>query len=324
MGSDNPEPGAGHVKILVITILVILVVIISGMFISYRLTRRDLVNIDDRVRAGLPGEYVKLDDGTISYYLKGAAQGEKVVLVHGFSTPKFVWDATVGPLTDAGFRVLAYDHYGRGFSDRPDITYDGDLYTRELLNLLDALDITEPVTLVGYSMGGGNVIGFAANYPHRVKKLILIAPVGNMPEPSGLMKVARLPGVGEWLMSVVYRNGLLAGIKEESANGRGTPGMLENFTEQLRYKGYASALLSTIRNYPMADLSEDYERVGRAGIPVFAIWGTADSVVPFAGAEKASKEIPGLEIFPVEGAEHSVTYAKADVVNKILLDILAR
>lgn len=311
-------------KTILVTILIILVVAVLGLIVSYQLSQSKLLELDDSIRAELPGDFIELEDGVISYYLRGAEQGEKIVLVHGFSTPKFVWDSNVGSLTDAGFRVLAFDHYGRGFSDRPDIIYDTDLYTRELLNLLDALDITEPVTLVGYSMGGGNVIGFAAKYPHRVKQLILIAPIGFMPEPSGVMTLVTLPGIGEWLMNMNYRESLLEGIKKVSNAGNAVPAMLENFTAQLRYKGYIPALLSTMRNYPMADLSEDYEIVGKSDIPVFAIWGTADSVVPFSGAEKAKKAIPDLQLFPVEGAEHSVTYARADVVNEILLDVLAR
>ena len=126
-------------------------------------------------RAKFPGDYVQLEDGVVSYYWKGPENGDIVVLVHGLSTPKFVWDGNVDALAAAGKRVLVYDHYGRGFSDRPDIVYDGDLYVRELSNLLDALHVTQPVNLVGYSMGGGNVIGFAARYPEKVNEILVWA-----------------------------------------------------------------------------------------------------------------------------------------------------
>lgn len=311
-------------KILFVVLVLVVGVVIVGMFVTYQLKQGDSVELDSAARAQLPDSFIELEDGVLSYYLRGPEDGEKVVLVHGFSTPKFVWDNNIDVLTGAGYRVLAYDHYGRGFSDRPKITYDQDLYTRELLNLLDALAITEPVTLIGYSMGGGNVIGFAARYPQRVKKLILIAPVGNMPKPSGLMSLGSLPFIGEWLMNVVYREALLDGIRMDEEAGNGTPHMLQNFSAQLHFKGYTDALLSTLRNYPMADLSADYAKVGALGIPVYAIWGTADSTVPFSGAELAKLEIPHLEVFPVEGAEHSVTYSRADLVNSILLDVLGR
>ena len=154
----------------------------AGTYFYFQFSLKPLT---PEVRATLPGEFIQLEDGVVSYYWKGPEDGDIVVLVHGLSTPKFVWDGNVDALTAAGNRVLVYDHLGRGFSDRPDIVYDGDLYVRELSNLLDGLHVTQPVNLVGYSMGGGNVIGFAARYPERVKKLILIAPAGYIPHLKG-------------------------------------------------------------------------------------------------------------------------------------------
>ena len=274
------------------------------------------------MRAKLPGEFIELEDGVISYYWKGPENGDIVVLVHGLSTPKFVWDGNVDELAAAGHRVLAYDHYGRGFSDRPDIVYDADLYARELLNLLGALQVTQPVSLVGYSMGGGNVIGFASRYPERVKKLILIAPVGFIPRYEGLASMVNVPILGNWLMAMVGKEQVLAEIRRDVDAGLARPDMIEKFEEQFQYRGYLNSILSTMRNYPMYDLSEAYEKVGRLGIPTFAIWGTDDQVVPFSGSEKVQKAIPHISIFPIEGAGHSVTYAETEKVNKILLKLL--
>ncbi|MBW2176020.1 MAG: alpha/beta hydrolase, partial [Deltaproteobacteria bacterium] len=274
------------------------------------------------VRANLPGEFVQLEDGVISYYWKGPENGDIVVLVHGLSTPKFVWDGNVEALTAAGNRVLAYDHYGRGFSDRPDIIYDSDLYARELLNLLVALHVTQPVTLVGYSMGGGNVIGFASRYPERVKKLVLIAPAGYVPEYTGLASLVLVPGLGDWLMAMLGKKNVMADIRREVDAGSARADMVEKFEEQFQYRGYLDSILSTMRYYPMNDLSEEYEKVGRLKIPTYAIWGTDDQVVPFSGSDEVRKAIPHVKILPVKGAGHSVTYARAEQVNEILIELL--
>jgi len=215
-----------------------------------------------------------------------------------------------------------YDHLGRGFSDRPDVVYDGDLYVRELSNLLDALHVTQPVSLVGYSMGGGNVIGFAARYPERVKKLILIAPAGYVPSYEGLAALIFAPGLGEWLMTMLGKKRMLAEIIEAVEAGKARPDMIEKFEEQFQYRGYLDSILSTMRNYPMYDLSEDYENVGRLGIPTYAIWGTADQVVPFSTSENVKTAIPHVKIFPIAGAGHSVTYAESAKVNKLLIKFL--
>ncbi|MBU2647397.1 alpha/beta hydrolase [bacterium] len=300
----------------------IVIVVVLAMFVSYHIAISRLEELTPEVRKNLPGDFVSLSEGTISYYWKGPENGNIVVLVHGFSTPKFVWDRNVDALTAAGNRVLAFDHFGRGFSDRPDVVYDADHYNRELLELLDALGVRTPVNLVGYSMGGGNVVGFAARNPTRVKKLILIAPAGYVPPYTGLAALALTPGLGDWLMAMMGKSTIMKTVQKEVEEGRALPDMIENFEKQLKYRGYLPALLSTMRNYPMSDLSADYEKVGRLGIPAVAIWGTSDSTVPFAGSEKVLKAIPQLVLYPIEGAEHSVTYSRADDVNRILISVL--
>jgi len=301
----------------------LVIVIIVAMFASHLISVGKLEELTDETRKNLPGEFIKLPDGVISYYWKGPKDGPIVVLVHGLSTPKFVWDGNVDELTAAGNRVLAFDHFGRGFSDRPDLTYDAEHYDRELLGLLDALGVNTPVNLVGYSMGGGNVVGFAARHPERVKKLILIAPAGFVPKYTGLASMVLIPGLGDWLSTMLGKNAVLDTIRKEVEEGKARPDMVEQFEKQFRYRGYMPAILSTMRNYPMNDLSEDYKKVGQTNIPTYAIWGTEDSIVPFEGSKKVKQAIPQVKIFPVEGAEHSVTYARAADVNRILIDILS-
>ena len=76
--------------------------------------------LNDTVRANTPGSFVLLSDGYTHYELGGDENGEPVVLVHGFSVPYFIWDPTFDFLTKSGFRVLRYDLFGRGYSDRPE------------------------------------------------------------------------------------------------------------------------------------------------------------------------------------------------------------
>lgn len=299
-----------------------IVVIVIAMVASYQIVINNREVLTDEVRKSLPGKFIKLTDGTVCYDWKGPADGNIVVLVHGLSTPKFVFDGNVDALVAAGHRVLVYDHLGRGFSDRPDIKYDRDLYVRELKELMDGLDIQNPVDLVGYSMGGGNVVGFAARYPDRVKKLVLIAPAGFIPEYSGLASLVLVPGLGDWLMTMLGKATLVKGLKQEVDAGNTRPEMLTKFEEQFKYRGYLPAVLSTMRHYPMHDLSEDYEAVGRTDIPTWAIWGTEDKVVPFDGSKQVKNAIPQTQVIPVAGAAHSVTYARTKMVNRILIDIL--
>ncbi len=96
---------------------------------------------------------MELTDGIVRYEMAGPPDGQVVVLLHGFFNAYFVWDNTFDALAQADLRVLRYDLYGRGYSDRPNTQYDRDLFDRQLVNLLAALDVTRPVDLVGPSMG---------------------------------------------------------------------------------------------------------------------------------------------------------------------------
>ncbi|MEP6895446.1 MAG: alpha/beta hydrolase, partial [Chloroflexota bacterium] len=80
--------------------------------------------LNDDARKSASGSFAKLPNGFTHYELGGNESGEMVVLIHGFSVPYFIYDPTFNFLTKSGFRVLRYDHFGRGFSDRPRTHYN--------------------------------------------------------------------------------------------------------------------------------------------------------------------------------------------------------
>ena len=134
-----------------ILVLSVLLVVLTGLYVFRNQEREELTNV---VRKSVRGSFIKLQDGFVHYDIAGPVDGPVVVLVHGFSTWSFMWDATFHALVDSGFRVLRYDLYGRGYSDRPDVVYNKDLFDRQLFGLLAVLDIHDRVDLVGNSMGG--------------------------------------------------------------------------------------------------------------------------------------------------------------------------
>jgi pimeloyl-ACP methyl ester carboxylesterase len=145
------------------------------MFSYYRGETKDL---NKETRNSASGSFIQLPDGVTHYELGGNESGEFVVLVHGFSVPYYIYDPTFNALMQAGFRVLRYDLFGRGFSDRPRTRYNIDLFVKQLADLLDALRVSRPVNLVGLSMGGPITATFTARHPERIKTLTLIDPAG--------------------------------------------------------------------------------------------------------------------------------------------------
>src|SRR5215216_4265699 len=116
--------------------------------------RDETKELNESTRKEATGSFIQLTDGVTHYELSNPEQAETVVLVHGFSVPYFIYDPTFEFLTQSGFRVVRYDLFGRGFSDRPQARYNIDLFVRQLGDLLDALGFTRPVSLVGLSTVG--------------------------------------------------------------------------------------------------------------------------------------------------------------------------
>ena len=282
-----------------------------------------LRDLDEAARESLGGEYLATPLGVLAYRRQGPADAPVVILVHGFSTPKFVWDQVTPELVAAGYQVVSYDHLGRGFSERPSVAYDSSLYQAELAAIVEKLGVNTPLALVGYSMGGANVADFAASHPSLVKQLILIAPAGYMGE-SSFTALLKVPLLGEWLTRVFGRTYALASIREEVAAGKAPRRMLSQFEQQLQFKGYTDSLLSTLRHFPMGNLQHRYRLVGETTIPVTAIWGTEDSVVPYAGATAMASDVPQLQLVTLVGGSHSITYSRPREVAAQLIVALDR
>ncbi len=302
-----------------------LVVIVLCAAILYRSSVVDrLLPLDDTARQLAPGKFAELPNGQVHYQWFGPEDGEITVLVHGFSTSSFVWAGLIEPLTAAGLRVLTYDHYGRGWSDRPKAVYSEVFFDNQLSDLLKHLDIRQPVNIVGYSMGGGVGTYFTANHSGQVKKLALIAPAGFPVEIGVLAEVIKFPVAGDWLMDVLGSGTMIAEMSKAENQGVAIPDLLERYKIQMSYKGYLPALLSTLRHFPMNNMSASYRSVGDMGIPVLALWGSEDRIVPAENAERLSLLVPQASVRIIEGGTHAITYSRPEEVSSALTDFLRR
>ncbi len=274
--------------------------------------------LDDEARAEAPGSFARLSAGVTHYELAGPEDGPPIVLVHGFSVPGYIWDPVFEALSAAGFRVLRYDLFGRGFSDRPHARYDRELFDGQLAELVDALAVPRPLGLAGLSMGGPIAAVFAARRPEQVRRLALLDPAG-LPMPESLsIKLVKLPVIGDWLMARIGDKVLLDNLARDMK----TPdeAYIEKFKTQMQFKGFKRALLATMRSGVLTDASDAFRAVGRHGIPTLLIWGEEDQVVPFLHNEIVRQFIPQAEFHAIPEAGHVPHLEKPDVVNPILID----
>jgi pimeloyl-ACP methyl ester carboxylesterase len=315
------------VRVLLVALDTLLLASAAALFGVYHYYDQEKLPLDDSARQSAEaraygGSYVQLGAGVTHYELAGPNGGHTVVLVHGFSVPYYIWNPTFDALTTAGFRVLRYDLYGRGWSDRPEVHYVPDLYDQQLVQLLGALHISEPVDLVGVSMGGPIATNYAARHQASVRKVALYDPAyGKGFTPPWEL---RAPLVGDFVMDVRIAPALADSQRDDFLHPERYPDYFAKYRTQMRYKGFRHALLSTICDFLPLDNTRAFAQLGESGKPVLLIWGRADRDVPFSLSDDVRKAIPQAEFHSVDDAAHVPFYEHPEIVNPLLIEFLRR
>jgi len=292
------------------------------MSFSYRDETKEL---NDLTRKDLSGSFIELPDGVTHYELNNPEKENTVILVHGFSVPYFIYDPTFEFLTQSGFRVVRYDLFGRGFSDRPDTRYNIDLFVKQLADLLDALHFTRPVTLIGLSTGGPITATFTARFPEKVNKLVLIDPIGaRILALARVLKVAAMPIVGEAIISLFRSDGIVKNIVSNLLDRELVGQFQDRYIASMQFKGFKRGILSSIRNGMLDSFLKTYERVGKMDKPVLLFWGRNDPTVPFKHSHDLRAAMRNLEFHVIENCGHIPHHEKPEEVNPILLNFLRK
>ncbi|MBI1780025.1 MAG: alpha/beta hydrolase [Sphingobacteriales bacterium] len=159
-------------------VLLLIIIAVTGIYywINYSIHNVETKTMNEEARKNAGGEFIKLSGGVTHYQSGGPDTGKVVILVHGFSVPYYIWEATFDSLAKNGFHVIRYDEFGRGYSDRPDVVYDPVLYRTQLTDLITLLKLKTPVDIAGLSFGGPVVTDFVIHHPDLVDKVILVDP----------------------------------------------------------------------------------------------------------------------------------------------------
>jgi len=284
----------------------------------------EIKELDETARQQADGSFITLTDGVTHYELGGPENGQPVVLVHGFSTPYFIFDTTFEFLVNSGFRVLRYDLIGRGYSDRPHVDYNIHLFVRQLKDLLDTLGLKQ-VTLVGLSMGGSITAAFISENPDYVSKVVLIDPAGaNRLAYSWILKALKIPIIGELALGFFGSTSMANGVASDLFDPKVVDHYQNQYKIQMQYKGFKYALLSTMRNGMLESFYETYACVGKLCKPTLLFWGMNDRTVPFEYSKLILKAMPHVEFHAIENCGHIPHYEKPEIVNPILWEFLSK
>ena len=304
---------------LLLIVLSLIVLFLAGAAAYGAWKNPEKATLDASARTGSPGQFIALSHGTTHYEMVGPDSGRLVVLVHGFSVPYYIWDSTVVALQDAGYRVLRYDLYGRGWSDRPDVDYDGALYDAQLGELLDSLHVAAPIDLVGLSFGGFVTAHFVAGHAGRVRTLTLVDP---MSQRSEVPWALGLPIIGPWLWQVTAVPGMADNQLTDFLHPEHYPTWADQYRPQMRYRGFGRALLSSALMASRVDFDSLYAAVARTGVPVMLIWGKQDQTIALALSEVVRHNIPSVEFVSVDSSGHLPHIEQARLVNARLTAFL--
>lgn len=271
-------------------------------------------------RAELDGDYIEHGDHPITRLWRlGPETGPVAVCIHGLSTPSFVWEAIAQGLAARGYRVIAYDLWGRGGSDRPAGAQDEAYFLKQLEEVLTHEGIDDQITLIGYSMGGAIATAFAVSAPERVAQLILLAPAGLTIRLGSLARFcAKVPVLGDWVFLTGFPLTHRRYLEAERGMETDVPDMVERQVDELRFRGFVPAVLSSMRNMLVVNQHAAHEAIAASGIPVTAIWGGEDTVIPLVAMGKLAEANRTARQEVVEDAGHGLPYTHAARVLELM------
>jgi pimeloyl-ACP methyl ester carboxylesterase len=305
----------------VVAAAAVLALVVAPRMMRYRRADLETAKLTAAVREKAAGSFATLATGMIHYELAGPPDSRLVVLVAGFPAPYSVWDPTFEGLTKAGFRVLRYEHFGSGLSDRPEGRYDPEFFDRELVDLLAELKVADKVDLVGEDIGGTIAAAFVNRHPARGNKLVMIDPGyrTGYEVPARL----RLPFSREYIM-MIQASTMADEEMQDFVHPERFGHYRDAFREQMRYHGFRKAMLSTMLNYWIEDSTAEYRQLGKTARPVLLFWGVADEASRVELSAKVLEDIPQVEFHVVKDAGHRPAYERPEVVNPILIEFLKK
>ncbi|PZL98882.1 alpha/beta hydrolase [Pantoea graminicola] len=266
----------------------------------------------------------KTTDGT-QIYFKDWGTGKPVLFSHGWPLDADMWDSQMNFLAGKGYRVIAFDRRGFGRSDQPWNGNNYDTFASDINDLITHLDLQD-VTLVGFSMGGGDVTRYIGNYgSDRVAALVLLGAVTPL-----FGKTADYPQGVDMSVFEEIRAGLLKDraqfIKEFATPFYGTNAG-QTVSDGVMTQTLNIALLASLKStvdcvtaFAETDFRAD---VAKVNVPTLVIHGSNDQVVPFESTGKVAAEmIEGAELKVYDNAPHGFVVTHQEQLNQDLLAFL--
>ena len=320
---SNKRPRAPSAAGVVGRIAGVLLVVIAAVYALARATDTEKLDIDDATRTAAAkaygGAYIHGRDGITHYEVAGPDSAPLVVLAAGASVPGYIWQPTFDSLKNAGYHVMRYDYFGRGWSDRPDIPLVQDVYVNQLIELLDSLHSKKPITLAGLSYGGTVITSFAAAHPDRVGALVYVDP--GIHEPRHIPALVRWRPIGDLVFQWNSRT-WASGQLDDFLHPERYPDWSGRYAIQMQYKGFRRGRWSDAVANADLDTRNALAEVGKNPRPVLVLWGKQDRTVPIERSKALLAALPRAQFVPVDSAGHLPQWEQQAVTHAALFAFL--
>ena len=262
----------------------------------------------------------------VDLYYEDHGSGSPVVLIHGYPLSGASWEKQTAALLAAGHRVITYDRRGFGKSSQPTTGYDSDTFAEDLHTLVTHLELKD-FALVGFSMGGGEVVRYLGKYGSGgVRKAVILSGV-----PPYLLKTPdNAEGVDKGVFDGI-ENAITADrytfLTDFFANFYNSDELLgKRVSEQTIQASWnvaagasAAATLQCVHTW-YTDFREDLKRID---IPTLVMHGDADRILPInASGARTARLIRNAKYVVVKGGPHNIAWTHAEVVNPELVSFL--
>ncbi|WDF67840.1 alpha/beta hydrolase [Sphingobacterium oryzagri] len=262
----------------------------------------------------------------VKLHVADYGQGEPIILIHGWPLSHKSWEKQIPALVDAGYRVIAYDRRGFGDSDRPWDGYDYDTLASDLHTIISELQLSN-VTLVGFSMGGGEVVRYITNYGEsNIAKIALISSIiplvkQHSDNPDGV-PAEKLEEIAQALKD--DRVGFLKGFHEQFYGVDKDPGAVSEGQLAFDFSIASQAAPQATEKAADAWANTDFRTESAAiTVPTLIIHGKKDATVPFETAgQQANELIAHSVLIKYDDAAHGLNITHTERLNNDLLAFL--
>ena len=297
-------------------------------FLAQAATAAGAAFLPATAQAQMQSTRIRVADSTELYVKEWRGSGRPVILTHAWPLSADIWDEQALALSQSGYRVISYDRRGFGRSGKPASGYDFDTFADDLAALIRDLNL-EDATLIGYSMGGGEVVRYFSR--HQGKGITKAGFVGAA--ASYLLKTADNPdgldaAVFQGIKDGVHKDrpGYLASLLRDVFFDAGRPATHPVTPEILEHwLGVAleASLEATVACVDAFNATDFRSELAAVKVPALVIHGVADIPVPIALARTTARGIPGSRMIEYDGVSHGLVVTEKDRVTRDLLSFLA-